>query len=875
MKRLVLFCFFAVFVFANTQPEVVKIGVLAKRGDTITLQRWQPTAHYLQEHIANYRFEIVPLSFEQIDNAVRRAEIDFIIANSAIYVQLEHKYEISRIATLLNRFGKDRYVSYFGGVIFSKIDSGLDTLADLKGKRFAAVDEESFGGWIMAQKLFKDKGITPKEYFASLEFTGTHDSAVYAVLEGKVDAATVRSDTIERMEIEGKITANDLFIINQTRGIDFPFAVSTQLYPEWPIAKLPHTDTEIARQVALRLMSMSADSQAAKSAQIGGWTIPANYSVVNKTLQELGVGVYRYDLKEYMLKLVRENFMYLLFASVAIAVIIFLLLYVWRLNLRLRRSQEELLVTNEGLETTVEQRTQSIEDFLEKERYLRVIMGTISDINRYLITYKRIDLLLQKSVERLIKPNDYMMSFITIERGCCTHRWFSASKETLFTLEQFMKNEFEQSKGIAGHFNDKKSYEVINDVQTYDLSDDFRRLCLDAGVKACAFFALKSDVQKLTHSGVVGILSRSPKGFELEEIKMLEELSGDLGFAIEANIHAKENDKLKNEQIRNYEETIISFVKMIEQRDTYTAGHTARVAKYSQMIAQKMGLSEEDIQKLTKAAILHDIGKISTPDAVLLKPAKLNDLEYQMIKEHVSVGYEMLKGISIYKELAQIMLHHHERYDGGGYPNGLKGDEIPILSAIMSVADAFDAMTSTRIYKKSKSVAQAVEEIAQLRAKQFHPDVVDAAVEVLKEVKVSPNINQNPTNEIERERLAYFYKDALTGFYNESYLKLILNQKEFLQKVGFVYKVEMKNIFELELHQGIKSSENSIKEVAKTLQNLCEMTFFVKPAIFYLFCAKDIMQTLHDVLEPFKEQNQTLVLTQTDTISLQKELLEE
>jgi phosphate/phosphite/phosphonate ABC transporter binding protein len=875
MKRIVLFCLFAVSVFANTQFDVVKIGVLAKRGDTITLQRWQPTAKYLQERIANYRFEIVPLSFEQIDNAVRRAEIDFIIANSAIYVQLEHKYEISRIATLLNRFGKDRYVSYFGGVIFSKIDSGLDTIEDLKGKRFAAVDEESFGGWIMAQKLFKDKGITPKEYFASLEFTGTHDSAVYAVLEGKVDAATVRSDTIERMEIEGKIAANDLFIINQTRGIDFPFAVSTQLYPEWPIAKLPHTDTEIARQVALQLMSMSADSQAAKSAQIGGWTIPANYSAVNKTLQELGVGVYRYDLKEYMLKLVRENFMYLLFASLAIVVIIVLLLYVWRLNLRLRSSQEELLVTNEGLETTVEQRTQSIEDFLEKERYLRVIMGTISDINRYLITYKRIDLLLQKSVERLIKPSDYMMSFITIERGCCTHRWFSASKEPLQTLEEFMKNEFEQSKGIASHFNDKKSNEVINDVRTYDLSDDFRRLCLDAGVKACAFFALKSDVQKLAHSGVVGILSRSPKGFELEEIKMLEELSGDLGFAIEANIHAKENDKLKNEQIRNYEETIISFVKMIEQRDTYTAGHTARVAKYSQMIAQKMGISEDEIQKLTKAAILHDIGKISTPDAVLLKPAKLNDLEYQMIKEHVSVGYEMLKGISIYKELAQIMLHHHERYDGGGYPNGLKGEEIPLLSAIMSVADAFDAMTSTRIYKKSKSVAQAIEEISQLRAKQFHPDVVDAAVEVLKEVNVAPNINQNPTNEIERERLAYFYKDALTGFYNESYLKLMLNQKEFLQKVGFAYKVEVKNIFEIELHQGIKSSENSVKESAKTLQNLCEMTFFAKPAIFYLFCSKEIMQTLLKSIEPLKAQGQEIAVEVTDTVSLQKELLEE
>ncbi|MEA2091615.1 MAG: HD domain-containing phosphohydrolase, partial [Campylobacterota bacterium] len=177
-----------------------------------------------------------------------------------------------------------------------------------------------------------------------------------------------------------------------------------------------------------------------------------------------------------------------------------------------------------------------------------------------------------------------------------------------------------------------------------------------------------------------------------------------------------------------------------------------------------------------------DIGKISTPDSVLLKPSHLNSLEYGLIQEHVTVGYEMLQNIEFYQELIEIMRYHHERYDGEGYPNGLKGEEIPELSAIMSVADAFDAMTSNRIYKKSKSVEDAIKELIELKGKQFNPKIVDYAVVVLKDVKTDSTINQNPKTDVENERLAYFYKDSLTGLYNEDYLILLLNQKNYKQE---------------------------------------------------------------------------------------------
>ena len=134
--------------------------------------------------------------------------------------------------------------------------------------------------------------------------------------------------------------------------------------------------------------------------------------------------------------------------------------------------------------------------------------------------------------------------------------------------------------------------------------------------------------------------------------------------------------------------------------------------------------------------MLHDIGKVVIADSILLKPEALNDFEYKMIKEHVNFGYELLNKIPMYEDLAHIMLAHHERYDGQGYPHSLKGDEIPELSRIMMVADAFDAMTTNRIYKDEKSLEDAFKELEECKGTQFHPDVVDSALRALKDVKL-------------------------------------------------------------------------------------------------------------------------------------------
>jgi PAS domain S-box-containing protein/putative nucleotidyltransferase with HDIG domain len=272
---------------------------------------------------------------------------------------------------------------------------------------------------------------------------------------------------------------------------------------------------------------------------------------------------------------------------------------------------------------------------------------------------------------------------------------------------------------------------------------------------------------------------------------------------------------LKNSQIENYEQTITSLVDTIEQRDSFTAGHTRRVANYCRKIAIQMNVEDSEVESLYKAAMLHDIGKISTPDAILLKPGKFNVMEYDLIKSHLDVGYELLKKVDTYKGLAEIMLYHHERYDGKGYPQGLKGDEIPLLGHIMCVADSFDAMTTNRIYKKRKEIDVAFEEMLSLRGTQFHPDVVDAAVVALKDVEVELG-DQLPTTKMEKARFAYFFVDNLTKAYNKDYLKIALSlHKEEYQSINYL---ELHNMSAYNSIHGWEKGDELLRYVADYLQ---------------------------------------------------------
>lgn len=203
-------------------------------------------------------------------------------------------------------------------------------------------------------------------------------------------------------------------------------------------------------------------------------------------------------------------------------------------------------------------------------------------------------------------------------------------------------------------------------------------------------------------------------------------------IGLKTTIHshkADDLDVLKEQQQRDKKlirEIIESFAKVIDMKDSYTQGHSTRVAKYTAMLAKELGYDDNTIEEYYNIALMHDIGKIGIPDQVLNKAGKLTDEEYNTIKSHTERGYDVLKSISLMPEIVVGAESHHERPDGKGYPHGLKNDEIPRVAQIIAVADTFDAMYSDRPYRKRMNFDKAVSIIKDASGTQLTSDVVDA-----------------------------------------------------------------------------------------------------------------------------------------------------
>ena len=196
----------------------------------------------------------------------------------------------------------------------------------------------------------------------------------------------------------------------------------------------------------------------------------------------------------------------------------------------------------------------------------------------------------------------------------------------------------------------------------------------------------------------------------------------------------KINEKLEDskEQLEQaYLDMIQTLRYTVEAKDSYTRGHSDRVSEYSVLIGEKLGLSEEQIKTLRIGGLFHDIGKIGIPDSILLKPAKLTDDEYSQIKNHPSIGAHILGNATIFKEIIPIVKHHHEKYDGNGYPSRLKGEEIPYMARIAAVADTFDAMTSRRSYRGPIDIEHVKEEIKRCEGTQFDPQIAEVFLDIL------------------------------------------------------------------------------------------------------------------------------------------------
>ena len=325
----------------------VKIGVLAFRGTAMTLQRWQATADYLKERVPGLNFTIVPVTNDNIVSMVQNAEIDFLLSNPASYAFLEAKYGVTRVLTLVNQSSIGGITQY-GSVIFTTAGrNDIRTLRDLHGKSLLAVHKDAFGGWWMAWRELNKIGIDPQRDL-TLSFSGfPQDNIVKAVLSKKVDAGVVRSQILERMADEGKLKLSQIRVINHKRLFGFPYALSTPLYPEWPLATLKHVPGDLAEMVVLALLDLDSSHPAARQANITGWTVPLDYLPVHELMKELHLGHYA-DWDHFTLRQVAKKYWYsFAFIAVTLLGLCAVIFYTVKLNSRLRYShallQKEML----------------------------------------------------------------------------------------------------------------------------------------------------------------------------------------------------------------------------------------------------------------------------------------------------------------------------------------------------------------------------------------------------------------------------------------------------------------------------------------------------------------------------------------------------
>lgn len=291
----IIILFFILFFTSGLWAAEYTVAVRAHRGIDLSIKQWQPTLEALNKQLKKHSFTLMPIvSLDEITKRAGLVEFDFLLTNPSSYVEVEQFYGARALATLNNKRANAAQ-SRFGSVIFTHVrNTDILTLNDLKDRTLMAVSEPAFGGWRVAWLEMLEQGFNPHSKLKSLEFTesGTQAEVVYSVLDGKVDAGVVRTDQLERLEAAGKIDMRYLRILNNKDVKDFPFFLSTQLYPEWAFAALKHVPEESVKQVADVLLAISEKSNAAQTGKYIGWITPKDYRPVKQLMQGLKVGPY-------------------------------------------------------------------------------------------------------------------------------------------------------------------------------------------------------------------------------------------------------------------------------------------------------------------------------------------------------------------------------------------------------------------------------------------------------------------------------------------------------------------------------------------------------------------------------------------------------
>ncbi len=363
----------------------------------------------------------------------------------------------------------------------------------------------------------------------------------------------------------------------------------------------------------------------------------------------------------------------------------------------------------------------------EKVEHLNLVLRAIRTVNQLIVRERDRDRLLKDVCNNLVETRGYNSTCICL---------------------------FDESGMLVAHAETglgKDFLPMVERLQRGELTDCIKRALIQSGVvitkassltcgdcplvKVCS--GEKVVTMRMEHGEkVYGLLRVSLSGdasVSGEEQSLLREVTGDIAFALHSMELEEERRQSFEKLQKALRETVHALASAVEMRDPYTAGHQRRVTELARALAEEMGLSEEQIEGLHMAGLVHDIGKINVPAEILSKPGQLNDVEFSMIKAHSQAGYDILRTIEFPWPVAKIVLQHHERLDGSGYPQGLKGEEILLEARILSVADVVEAMSSYRPYRPALGIEKALEEISNNKGVKYDSEVVDACLELFAE----------------------------------------------------------------------------------------------------------------------------------------------
>lgn len=400
-------------------------------------------------------------------------------------------------------------------------------------------------------------------------------------------------------------------------------------------------------------------------------------------------------------------------------------------NIPLRRKDDSLILTEIKFTAVAESpETDGIQAIIRDVTEQVRIENTLLETNRRLKILNSLNHRLASTVE----PSDiyrYCVSTVTNELGYCGCIYFSVEKSERFYKIMSYSGEYFKHPGNLEQFcyihrntrtlSEKNGEGIVlkYDMAIQSLVMDQVNINPEAEFVEAFFQELRSCGEP---SGIIMVLSNN--SFLSEEIDVLRSIGHSTAVAVENAVHFMESKS-------NFVKTIDALIMAIEARDQYTKGHSQRVSKLAVQIACKLGMSRQQAEELQIAGILHDIGKVGIGDNILYKNGPLTNEENEEIKRHPAISNKILHSIGLSDKILKAVAFHHEHYDGSGYPFGLTNDSLGYEPQIIAVADAYDAMTSARPYRKPMSWQMAVCELEKCKGSQFHPDIVDSLVQIL------------------------------------------------------------------------------------------------------------------------------------------------